>query len=142
MRIEEELFYNYLHSNNLRCSSERNAILKIFLDSEEHLTLEDILKSVVKKYPKLNLSTVYRNMKILTNIGLATEWKGPDKKTYFEHKYKHSHHDHMICNNCGKIEEFKDDEIEKLQERAARKRNFNISDHKLIVCGLCSKCKK
>ncbi len=140
MRIEEDLFFNYLHKNNLRCSGERRTILKIFLDSEEHLTLEDILTKATKINPKINNSTIYRNMEILAEIGLANKWKGPDKKTYYEHKYKHPHHDHLICTKCGKIAEFYDQTIEKMQEATAKKLGFITTDHKLILYGLCKKC--
>ncbi len=140
MKIEEELFFNYLHKNNLRCSGERRTILKIFLESEEHLTLDEILSRATKINSKINNSTIYRNMEILAEIGLANKWKGPDQKTYYEHKYKHPHHDHIICNKCGEIEEFYDPIIEKTQEEVAKKLKFKISDHKLILYGLCKKC--
>ncbi|MFA5928149.1 MAG: transcriptional repressor, partial [Candidatus Margulisiibacteriota bacterium] len=139
MRIEEEIFYDYLQKNDLRCSAERKYILKIFLDSEEHLTIGDVYQKTRARFPKINESTIYRNLLTLAEMGLAAQWRGPDKKTYFEHKYRHGHHDHMICDQCGKIYEFVDPEIENRQEKSAHKHKFQIRDHKLVIYGLCRK---
>jgi len=137
---EHEVLEGYITKHNLKITSQRRAVLDVFIKSENHVSAEDLYKMVSENEPKIGLATVYRTLALFTQSGLATELDFGDGQKRYEHKYMHSHHDHMICTACGKIIEFHDPLIEKFQEDAADKHNFSITSHKLDIFGICSQC--
>jgi Fur family ferric uptake transcriptional regulator len=142
VRNEEKLLVQHLHEHKQRYTPERKTILEVFLSCEEHLSLDDLYLKVKKVNALINHSTTYRTMKVLTDLGLARAWKGLDKKTYYEHNYKHAHHDHMVCERCQAIIEFNDAGLEKLQEKIAGRHGFVTTNHQLTIYGLCAMCAK
>ncbi len=141
MREETVEFRAYLTANGLRWSTEREIILDEFLKNEGHMTLEDIYKVSKKRSPRINSSTVYRNMELLKKSGIAEGWKGEDKKSYYEHKWKHKHHDHMICSKCSTIVEFHSERLEKVQAAVSREYGFDLTGHKMFLFGVCRNCR-
>ncbi len=137
---EQEVLENYITQHNLKITKQRRAVLEAFLGIEDHISAEDLYKIVSAKEPKIGLATVYRTLSLLTESGLAAELDFGDGQKRYEHKYLHSHHDHMICTQCGKILEFQNPMIEKLQEDVAREHRFEMTSHKLDLFGLCSDC--
>ena len=125
----------------LKYTEQREIVLNILLRAQEHLTAEEVYNHVKKEYPNSNIgiATVYRALSFLEEVDLiASITFGTDGKKY-ESNAK-SHHDHLICTNCGKIIEFMDDEIEKRQEKIAKKNNFKISSHSMQLYGICEGC--
>lgn len=139
-RKEHEVLEGYITQHNLKITSQRRAVLDVFLKSENHVSAEDLYKMVSENEPKIGLATVYRTLALFTQSGLATELDFGDGQKRYEHKYMHSHHDHMICTACGKIIEFHNPLIEKFQEEAASQHGFNITSHKLDIYGICDEC--
>ena len=116
-------------------------MLWTFLKTEKHLTADELHRLIQKRVPSIGIATVYRTLKLLKECGLSREIRLDDGVTRYEHLYNHEHHDHLICSECGRLVEVFDPEIEKLQEKLAKKHNFKISSHKLEIYGLCSKCR-
>lgn len=137
---EKEIFLEHIQKAGLRRTAQRDLILEIFLKTEDHLTSEDLYWLVQKNDPTVGHTTVYRTLKLLTEAGLAREVRFGDNKTYYEHHFKHEHHDHMICTECGKVVEFVSEDIEKLQDEMADKLGFKMSHHSLRMWGVCSDC--
>ena len=137
---EREIFLEHIQKAGLRRTGQRDLILETFLNTEEHLTSEDLYWLVSKEDPSIGHTTVYRTLKLLTEAGLAREVRFGDNKTYYEHHYDHEHHDHMICTECGKVIEFFSQEIENLQDEMAAKFGFALSHHSLRMWGLCPEC--
>ncbi len=137
---EHKVLEGYITQHNLKITSQRRAVLDAFIKSENHVSAEDLYKMVSENEPKIGLATVYRTLALFTQSGLASELDFGDGQKRYEHKYMHSHHDHMICTECGKIIEFHDPLIEQYQEEAARKNNFTMTSHKLDIFGICSQC--
>ena len=137
---EQQVLQKYITQHNLKITKQRRAVLEAFLGIEDHISAEDLYRIVSAKEPKIGLATVYRTLSLLTESGLAAELDFGDGQKRYEHKYQHSHHDHMICTQCGKIIEFQNPMIEKLQEDAAREHRFEMTSHKLDLFGLCSDC--
>src|SRR4029450_2132557 len=77
-----------------------------------------------------------------TEAGLAREVRFGDGRTHYEHNYKHQHHDHMICSECGKIIEFYSAELEAIQDEMAAKHRFEITQHLLRIIGVCAECRR
>ncbi len=137
---EKEIFLEHIQKAGLRKTAQRDLILEIFLRTEDHLTSEDLYWIVQKQDPSVGHTTVYRTLKLLTEAGLAREVRFGDNKTYYEHHFKHEHHDHMICTECGKVIEFVSEQIEQLQDQMADKFGFRLSHHSLRMWGSCSEC--
>ncbi|MFC1522292.1 Fur family transcriptional regulator [Elusimicrobiota bacterium] len=141
MNKETDILNQYLLKQNLRHSSQRETILRVFLSIEKHVTAEKLYDALKSKHPGIGIATVHRNLKLFSQCGLAREVRLGDKKTYYEHSCDHTHHDHLICTKCNNTIEFLDPTIEKLQEQAAKKYGFRIEKHSLEIYGICKKCK-
>ena len=129
-----------LNIDGMRVTSQRALVIEIIRQGGGHLDADEIYRRARQKEPRLSLSTVYRTLKLLVKAGLATERQFGDGFTRFEPVHREEHHDHLICINCGKIVEFKDDRIEELQNGVAGKHNFRVTDHKLELYGYCNRC--
>ncbi|GIU82054.1 MAG: transcriptional repressor [Acidobacteria bacterium] len=139
---EKEIFENHIKKKGLRRTAQRDLILEVFLQTEEHVSSEDLYWLVQQKDKSIGYTTVYRTLKLLAEAGLAREVSFGDGKTYYEHHYKHQHHDHMICTECGKVIEFFSPEIEQLQDEMAEKHGFKPTYHNLRILGICAECQK
>lgn len=125
---------------NLKSSKKRNFIIKYFLKEDKHFTAEELYNLIKKKIPDIGFSTVYRTLNLLAKAGVASVRHFADENTLFEPIHKKEHHDHLICMGCGKIIEFTNKEIEKLQKNIARMHKFKVNDHKLEIYGFCLNC--
>jgi len=139
---EREIFLEHIQKAGLRRTGHWDLIMEIFLDTEEHLTSEDLYWLVQQQDPTVGHTTVYRTLKLLTEAGLAREVRFGDNKTYYEHHYNHAHHDHMICTECGKVIEFFSPDIENLQDQMADNFGFKPTHHSLRLWGICSDCQQ
>jgi Fur family ferric uptake transcriptional regulator len=142
MREEQEVFLKHIQSKGLKRTAQRDLILEVFLRTEEHLSSEDLYRLVQAEDPTVGQTTVYRTLKLLTEAGLAREVRFGDGVTKYEHQYKHQHHDHMICSQCGKVIEFFSAELEAIQDRMAAKHKFEVTQHLLRIIGLCADCRR
>ena len=138
-REEKEIFAAYISHHRLKRSDQRDVILDVFLRSERHLSVDDLLHLVQKRRPDIGRTTVYRTLKLLHAAGLAQELV-VQGQTYFEREYNRQHHDHFICNICGDIIEFSNPDIERLQEEVAAELGFVIEGHRHQIYGRCRRC--
>ena len=137
---EEQLLKKFLEEKNLRSSTKRTTILKSFLKEEGHITAEELYRKVVRNDRSIGIATVYRTLKLFHEAGLARMSRFGKWEAHYEHNYQHTHHDHLLCLKCGNIIEFENPDIEKIQERIAKKHRFNIASHRLELYGKCSEC--
>jgi Fur family ferric uptake transcriptional regulator len=138
-REEKDVFSAYLVKNHLKRSEQREVILDAFLRAQRHVSVEDLLQIVQKKRPDIGRTTVYRTLKLLREAGLASELD-LQGETRFEPDYNRAHHDHFICNSCGAIFEFTNDEVERIQEEIASSLGFTIEGHRHQIFGQCRAC--
>jgi Fur family ferric uptake transcriptional regulator len=105
------------------------------------VTPENLYALIQKKHSDLNIgiATIYRTLSLLEDSHIVTSLSFGAAGKKYELGAK-EHHDHMICVECGTIEEFVDDEIEHRQELIATKHNFKIKDHSMQIYGICGKC--
>jgi len=130
----------YLAVKGLKSTTQRDKILKAFVDAGQHLSAEELFLRVKKVHPGIGYATVYRTLKLLAEAGLAQESRFEDGFTRYEHTSTDTHHDHLICTRCGAIIEFENERIEQLQQDVARKNRFKVQTHKLELYGLCAEC--
>jgi len=123
----------------LKVTLPRVKILEI-LESAEilHLTAEDVYKKLLERNEEIGLATVYRVLTQFVSAGLVERHHFEGGQAVFELN-RGTHHDHIVCEQCGRVEEFIDETIEQHQHSIAKDRGFSISDHSLIIYGKCIK---
>jgi Fur family ferric uptake transcriptional regulator len=141
-REETELFYSYLRQNGLKKTHQKDLILETFLNSEGHLSVEDIYTLVKKRDKKVGVVTVFRTLKSLTACGIAREITLGDGLTRFEHSYHHPYHHHIVCTKCQKTIEFVCPELERIQNEIIQKYNFQSIHHRFQTYGICEDCRE
>jgi Fur family ferric uptake transcriptional regulator len=128
----------FLREKNLNTTQQREAIVDVFLKLHEHVSIDDLLKLVRKKHPRVGYATVYRTLRLLLDSGVASARQFDDGQTRYE--VAGEHHDHLICLKCGYIAEFEDAEIEELQDKIAKDLGgFKVLRHKHELYALCPK---
>ncbi|WP_394781428.1 ferric iron uptake transcriptional regulator [Undibacterium sp.] len=128
-----------LKASGLKATLPRLKILEIFQNSAvRHLTAEDVYKILLSENMDVGLATVYRVLTQFEQAGLLSRNHFESGKAIFELN-EGSHHDHLVCLECGRVEEFYDEEIEKRQQAIAKEHGFTISEHALALYGYCSK---
>ncbi|MEO8849695.1 MAG: ferric iron uptake transcriptional regulator [Casimicrobiaceae bacterium] len=128
-----------LKSAGLKATLPRLRIIHLFETSTvRHLTAEDVYRLLVNDGLDIGLATVYRVLTQFEQAGLLQRHHFESGKAVFELN-EGKHHDHLVCMQCGRVEEFYDAEIEKRQTRIARERGFEISEHALYLYADCTK---
>jgi Fur family ferric uptake transcriptional regulator len=138
--FEKANFRALLESITLDRVQERLEILDVFLDTEEHVTVEELLSLLNARGFQLERDFVRRSMDGMVDLGFAQREAFKDQPIRYEHRHIGRHHDHLICTKCGKIMEFASDEMEGLQEAIASRAGFLMLQHKMEIYGLCAQC--
>lgn len=132
-----------------KMTQPREIILDVLSRTKKHLSAEDIYIEVYKIYSGIGLTTIYRTLDILTNMGIVSRYDFGDGRSRYEliSDKKSGHHHHLVCLNCGKIIDYSDyiDEetklFDKLEKVLSEKHNFKINYHHVGFYGLCDRCK-
>jgi Fur family ferric uptake transcriptional regulator len=128
-----------LKNAGLKATTPRLKILNLFETSDvRHLTAEDVYKILLADGEDVGLATVYRVLTQFEQAGLLIRHHFEGDKAVFELN-QGGHHDHLVCLQCGKVEEFHDPEIEKRQDKIAKARGFIIREHSLYLFAECTK---
>ncbi len=140
-------FEDFLRSRDLRLTKQREAILEAIYATHKHVSADDLYDRLQRdersKSLRISRATVYRTLSLLVDGGFIQALDiGRDHGTLYEHVLGHSHHDHMVCTECGKIIEFHDEELEIVQARAVERHGFLASSHRLNVFGTCRACQQ
>lgn len=129
-----------LQSMGLKATYPRLKILDIFRNTKErHLSAEDVYRLLLNENIEIGLATVYRVLTQFEQAGILTRSQFDNGKAIFELD-DGDHHDHLVCNACGKVEEFTDSVIEERQHEIASAKKFTLSTHALVLYGICSDC--
>jgi len=127
-----------LKNAGLKATLPRLKILELFENSKErHLSAEDVYKVLLNAGDDVGLATVYRVLTQFEEAGLLIRHHFESGKAVFELN-EGTHHDHIVCVKCGRVEEFYDAEIEKRQQEAAESRGFKMQEHSLMIYGICA----
>ncbi|CBW73912.1 ferric iron uptake transcriptional regulator [Mycetohabitans rhizoxinica] len=128
-----------LKNMGLKATLPRLKILEIFQHSSvRHLTAEDVYRNLLNEELDIGLATVYRVLTQFEQAGLLTRSNFESGKAVFELN-EGTHHDHLVCLDCGRVEEFYDHEIEHRQQLIAQERGFKLQEHALAMYGSCTK---
>ena len=130
-----------LKEAGLKITLPRIKILQVLEKSEvQHVSAEDVYKMLISADEEIGLATVYRVLTQFEQAGLVTRHNFEGGHAVFELSSE-KHHDHIVCQRCGKVEEFSDDKIEMRQKEIAAELGFDLTDHNLNMYGLCADCK-
>ncbi len=128
-----------LKSTGLKATLPRLKILEIFQKGEQrHMTAEDVFRALLGDQSDVGLATVYRVLTQFEQAGILSRSHFESGKAVYELD-EGQHHDHLVCLDCGKVEEFYDAEIEKRQQAVAKVKGFTIADHALSLYANCVK---
>ena len=128
-----------LKNSGLKATVPRLKILEIFQSSpQRHMTAEDVYRVLLLEQADIGLATVYRVLMQFEQAGLLSRSNFESGKAVFELN-EGQHHDHLVCLDCGRVEEFYDPEIEKRQQQVAQQRGFSLQEHALSLYAQCTK---
>ncbi len=120
---------------------QRRMILSAIHGSDHHISAEEIYEQIHVKYPQVNISTVYRTLELLKELGLVTETDLGDGKFCY-HSLEKGHHHHLICRKCGRIFELDEAVLKPVEGTILRKYGFRPDLSHLAVFGNCVECHK
>lgn len=128
-----------LKSSGLKATLPRIKILEVFQQTmQRHMTAEDVFKVLLAEGSDVGLATVYRVLMQFEQAGILSRNHFESGKSVFELN-EGKHHDHLVCMDCGRVEEFFDAEIEKRQRAVAQARGFELQEHALSLYVACTK---
>ena len=130
-----------LKKAGLKSTLPRIKILELLenLDHDKHLSAEDVYKLLLSQGDDVGLATVYRVLTQFEEADLVSRHHFDGLHSIFELN-RGEHHDHLVCVECGNVDEFFDEVIEKAQKKVAKEHNFKMTDHSLYIYGVCAQC--
>jgi len=135
-------FTAYLREHNLPVTAQRLAIAEVLLTSEHHLSAEEVAKEVTARGRSVGTATVYRTIDTLLESGLLVERDFGEGFRRFEPARDVPNHEHLVCTQCGKVEEFRDERLERMTTIVAESRGFARQRHRLVIHGICRDCQR
>lgn len=125
----------------LRMTGQRRTIARVLSAADDHPDAEEVHRRASAQDPRISLSTVYRTMRLFQDCGIIERRDFGDGRARYEQS-GHAHHDHLIDMKTGDVIEFRNEQIERLQERVARELGYRLVDHRLELFGLPIEDKK
>ncbi len=141
MEKELDTVEKYLKEHDFKLTNQRRKIIETVFASHDHFTADDLHDVLREKGESISKATIYRTLSLLCESGLVESRDFGRGQLYYEHVLGHEHHDHLICVGCGKVVEFRNADLEKLQEKISKARGFRIESHSLRIFGRCKACR-
>ncbi|MCC6275888.1 MAG: transcriptional repressor [Leptospiraceae bacterium] len=135
---EMKIFEDILRKKGLKITTQRMLVAEKIFSVHNHFTADGLLELLRDRRDEISKATIYRIISIMVEANLLSEHDFGKEFKFYEHIVGHEHHDHIICVECGRIEEFVSEKIEELQALAAKEKGFTIKGHHLNIFGVCS----
>ena len=136
-----DVIAQYFKSRNIPFTAERRLIVNKLLSVKGHISAEELISMLWKEKKKISRPTVYRTLTILRESGLFDAHDFDQRRRVYEVMIGRMHHDHLYCMSCGKIAEFSEEKIERLQDKVVKSHGFTEVYHSHKIFGYCSTCK-
>lgn len=130
-------FSNYLKEKGLKITNQRLLVAERIFSLNSHFTVDSLAEELKDRRGEISRATIYRIVSLLVESGQLTEHDFGASSKYYEYIPTQEHHDHIVCLDCGYIEEFYDSAIEKIQAETAASHQFELTDHSLNLYGRC-----
>lgn len=137
---EKEQFLQFLHDRGQRVTGERLTLFEEIFSQHGHIDAEALLGAMKARGLKISRATVYRNLDLLVESGLARKQRLGSRGFLYEHVHGGQQHDHLVCTGCGRVVEFVSPGIAALQAEICRAHGFVPMRHTLEISGLCNRC--
>lgn len=133
-------FLSFLKEQGLKWTSGREEVFRETVATEGHFEAEDLAYRLRKKGSRVSKATVYRTLPLLVRAGLIKEVIYGEKHHHYEHAHEDSLHDHLICLKCGKVVEFEEESLKRIEEQICEKHYFRPEKIVVEIFGYCKKC--
>lgn len=137
-----EVFRKYLRDHNLPVTHQREAIARAVFFSDEHLSVGDIERSLEIDGVRAGKATIYRTLELMSRGGLVQEHDFGEGFKRYEPLGAQTHHEHLICVECGKVVEFSSERFERMKSLIADEYGYRYHHHRLEIYGVCPDCQK
>lgn len=137
-----ELFRRYLRDHNLPVTHQREAVAETLFFAGEHLSVGDLERALRTRDVRIGKATVYRTLDLLREAGLVQEHDFGEGFKRYEPLAAQSHHEHLICMECGKVVEFSSERLERLKALIAEEHGFRHHHHRMEIYGICRACQQ
>ncbi len=137
-----EVFRGYLRDNNLPVTHQREAIAETVFFGTGHLSVGDIERGLRARDVLVGKATIYRTLDLLMHAGVVEEHDFGEGFKRYEPLVALSHHEHLICTECGKVVEFSSERLERMKSLIAEEYGFRHHHHRLEIYGVCRDCQR
>jgi Fur family ferric uptake transcriptional regulator len=142
MKTAKQKLEEFLRKEGFRVTSERFEVLNAVNTATGHFDADELFLKLKEDGSKVSRATVYNTLDVLEKCKLVFKTRLKDHGSRYEKAFGRTHHDHLVCINCGKITEFVDKNIEAAQQSIAKRFKFRLLSHSHQIFGLCSECQK
>lgn len=130
-------FSNHLKQYGLKITNQRLLVAEKIFRMNTHFTVDSLAEELREQRDRISRATIYRIVSLLVESGQLIEHKFDSSMKVYEYARNRQHHDHIVCMDCGRIDEFVDERIEKVQVNMARRLGYRLEDHAMILHGRC-----
>lgn len=127
----------HVKRSGLRMTRQRRVIAEVIMELEGHVNIEELYDAVRARDKNIGYATLYRTLKLLREVGIVSSTQFGEGPARYESNVAREHHDHLVCQRCGLIIEFENDEIERLQVLIAEQHGMRLVDHTMELYGVC-----
>jgi len=138
---ERDIFRKYLERRGLKLTAERQAVFDQLFARHEHVEADELLVRLRARGKKISRATIYRTLELLVDSGIVGRVRIGEIGYRYERLRAGEHHDHLICNECGRVIEFFEPRIESLQDEVCDRYGFLSISHSHQMRGICRQCR-
>ena len=138
---EHTIFRKYLERRGLKLTHERQALFDELFSKHEHVEADELLVRLRANHKKISRATIYRTLELMVDAGIVGRVRIGDAGYRYERLRAGDHHDHLICDQCGRVIEFREPRIEQLQDDVAERYGFVLLSHTHQMRGICRSCR-
>ncbi len=135
----EQIFREFLRKKGYRATPERSAVLHEIYSDAGHFDADELYIRLRQKKLHISRATVYNTLELLVECNLVSPNSFGHKHLHYERTYGYEHHDHIVCNQCGEVFEFTNQQIEEQQQQVCNSLGFEIKQHTLQIFADCTK---
>lgn len=137
----EQKFREYLEIRGEKLTEPRKLLVRHIFNAHKHFDADELVADLHNAGQRVSRSTVYRTLRLMVDAGLLRELRLTNRTAY-EHQYGYPSHDHLHCNQCNTIVEFRNDEIRRIRDEVSRINGFRADGHRFVITGVCAACNR